>query len=167
LKKLGLDSGTGSDGVLPSRRANNRVNRQAATDSDGCNKVLENWKSFNKTGDAGVPGTDGDIDEDNISATVKTLDTINNSPTLEDDLKGCQKETSRQGTVVLVIVQIRFYVFWCGWFQVTVVEIKITIITITFGITTTTPAPSTTPVVSTVPPSGRNLKKFFQKNLIA
>ena len=56
LKKLGLDSGTGSDGVLPTRRANNRVNRQAATDSDGCNKVLDNWKSFNKTGDAGVPG---------------------------------------------------------------------------------------------------------------
>ena len=56
MKKLGLDSGTGSDGVLPTRRANNRVNRQAATDSDGCNKVLDNWKNFNKTGDAGVPG---------------------------------------------------------------------------------------------------------------
>ena len=39
----------------------------------------------------------------------------------------------------------RFYVFWCGWFQVNIVEIKITIITITFGITSTTTAP---PVVS-------------------
>jgi len=163
MKKLGLDSGTGSDGVLPSRRANNRVNRQAATDSKGCTAVLDNWKKFNSSGNAGVPGTDGPIDEGKIGETVKTLDTINNSPTLEDDLKGCQKETSRQ-TVVLVIVQIRFYVFWCGWFQVNIVEIKITIITITFGITSTTTAP---PVVSTVPPAGRNLKHLFQKNLIA
>jgi len=164
MKKLGLDSGTGSDGVLPSRRANMRVNRQAGSDSDGCNNVLANWKRFNTSGDVGVPGTDGPIDEKNIDATVDTLNTLNNSPTLEDDLKGCQKETARQTTVVLVIVQIRFYVFWCGWFQVTVVEIKITIITITFGITGTTAAP---PVVSTVPPAGRNLKKFFGKNLIA
>ena len=37
----------------------------------------------------------------------------------------------------------RFYVFWCGWFQVQVVEIKITIITISFGIAgpATTAAP--------------------------
>ena len=56
MKKLGLDSGTGSDGVLPSRRANNRVNRQAATDSKGCTAVLDNWKKFNSSGNAGVPG---------------------------------------------------------------------------------------------------------------
>merc|ERR1711915_879481 len=117
---------------------------QATTDSDGCNNVLANWKKFNASGDAGVPGTDGPINETSIDDTVNTLNTLNQSPTLEDDLNGCQKETSRQTTVVLVIVQIRFYVFWCGWFQVTVVEIKITIITITFGITTTTAAPPTT-----------------------
>ena len=122
MKKLGLDSGTGSDGVLPSRRANMRVNRQAGSDGEGCNNVLANWKKFNTSGDAGVPGlnmlafsmdsivlkgTDGPIDEKNIDATVDTLNTLNNSPTLEDDLKGCQQETSRQTTVVLVIVQIR------------------------------------------------------------
>lgn len=56
MKKLGLDSGTGSDGVLPSRRANMRVNRQAGSDSDGCNNVLANWKRFNTSGDVGVPG---------------------------------------------------------------------------------------------------------------
>ena len=95
MKKLGLDSGTGSDGVLPSRRANMRVNRQAATDSAGCTAVLDNWKKFNSSGNAGVPGlilagrnmysillfykgTDGPIDEDKIGETVKTLDTINN-----------------------------------------------------------------------------------------
>ena len=56
MKKLGLDSGTGSGGVLPSRRANMRVNRQAGSDSDGCNNVLANWKKFNTSGDVGVPG---------------------------------------------------------------------------------------------------------------
>ena len=56
MKKLGLDSGTGSDGDLPSRRANMRVNRQAGSDSDGCNNVLANWKRFNTSGDVGVPG---------------------------------------------------------------------------------------------------------------
>ena len=43
-------------------------------------------------------------------------------------------------------MEIRFYVFWCGWFQVFVVEIRITIITATFlpeQITTTTVAPTT------------------------
>merc|ERR1712176_1342057 len=40
MKKLGLDSGTGSDGVLPSRRANMRVNCQAGSDSEGCNNFL-------------------------------------------------------------------------------------------------------------------------------
>ena len=41
------------------------------------------------------------------------------------------------------ILLARFYVFWCGWFQVQVVEIKITIITISFGIAgpATTAAP--------------------------
>merc|ERR1711971_1240608 len=91
MKKLGLDSGTGSDGVLPSRRANMRVNRQAGSDSEGCNNVLANWKKFNTSGDVGVPGTDGPVDEKNIDATVDTLNTLNNSPTLEEDLKGCQK----------------------------------------------------------------------------
>merc|ERR1711971_1018735 len=72
MKKLGLDSGTGSDGVLPSRRANMRVNRQAGSDSEGCNNVLANWKKFNTSGDVGVPGTDGPVDEKNIDATVYT-----------------------------------------------------------------------------------------------
>ena len=40
----------------------------------------------------------------------------------------------------------RFYVFWCGWFQVQVVEIKITIITISFGIAG--PATTAAPVIS-------------------
>ena len=39
---------------------------------------------------------------------------------------------------------IRFYVFWCGWFQINIVEIKITIITVTFGLPSPTSAPTPT-----------------------
>ena len=43
-------------------------------------------------------------------------------------------------------MEIRFYVFWCGWFRVFVVEIRITIITATFfpEVTATTAAPQVT-----------------------
>jgi len=159
MQKLGLTSGPGSDGVLSTNRTNLRVSRQ--TEGEGCKTVLDNWKKFNASGDAGVPGTEGDLDETKINETVETLNTLNTSPSLEADLDSCQKESSRQ-TVTLAIVRIRFYVFWCGWFQVQVVEIKITIITITFGITATTT--TTAAPVTTVAPSGRNLKKMFQKN---
>ena len=53
----------------------------------------------------------------------------------------------RRGGCILLLTDdtllARFYVFWCGWFQVQVVEIKITIITISFGIAgpATTAAP--------------------------
>merc|ERR1712227_1034882 len=159
LKKLGLDTGTGSDGKLPSTSGKIRVIRQS--ESKECTKVLDNWKSFNASGDQGVPSVEGDVNETAIDDTVKTLDTLNNSPTLESDLDSCQKET-RQG-VVIAIIQIRFYVFWCGWFQVTIVEIKITIIVVTFGLPAPSPAP--TPAVTTAGP-GRNLKKLVAKHLL-
>merc|ERR1712227_1036508 len=159
LKKLGLDTGTGSDGKLPSTSGKIRVIRQS--ESKECTKVLDNWKSFNASGDQGVPSVEGDVNETAIDDTVKTLDTLNNSPTLESDLDSCQKET-RQG-VVIAIIQIRFYVFWCGWFQVTIVEIKITIIVVTFGLPAPSPAP--TPAVTTAGP-GRNLKKLVAKRLL-
>merc|ERR1712235_43071 len=159
LKKLGLDTGTGSDGKLPSTSGKIRVIRQS--ESKECTKVLDNWKSFNASGDQGVPSVEGDVNETAIDDTVKTLDTLNNSPTLESDLDSCQKET-RQG-VVIAIIQISFYVFWCGWFQVTIVEIKITIIVVTFGLPAPSPAP--TPAVTTAGP-GRNLKKLVAKHLL-
>ena len=53
LKKLGLDTGTGSDGKLPSTSGKIRVIRQS--ESKECTKVLDNWKSFNASGDQGVP----------------------------------------------------------------------------------------------------------------
>ena len=44
-------------------------------------------------------------------------------------------------------MEIRFYVFWCGWFRVFVVEIRITIITATF--VPAVPAPPPAPPVTT------------------
>merc|ERR1711922_84748 len=78
-----------------------------------------------------------------------------------DDLRSCA--TERQGvTVSITIVKIRITIFWCLWWQVTVVEVKITIITVTFGVTTpappgieTTAAPA--PVVTRDPNAGRKL----------
>ena len=52
MKKLGLDSGPGSDGVLPARKASMRVLRQ--TESAECLKVLDEWKAFNASGDKAV-----------------------------------------------------------------------------------------------------------------
>ena len=49
----------------------------------------------------------------------------------------------------MVIIQIRFFVFWCGWFQVFVVEIRITIITATF-LPEQVASPSTTAAPTTV-----------------
>ena len=34
-----------------------------------------------------------------------------------------------------VIFSLRFYVFWCGWFRMTIVEVRITIIILELGLT--------------------------------
>ena len=52
LKKLGLNTGPGSNGVLPSKKASTRVLRQ--TESAECLKVLNDWKAFNASGDKAV-----------------------------------------------------------------------------------------------------------------
>ena len=83
------------------------------------------------------------------------------SPTLEVDIGSCAKESSRQDvTITLTIVKIRsgitvrilvfildifrFYVFWMGWFQITIVEVKIITLEISFG---SSPSPSPSPVI--------------------
>ena len=72
---------------------------------------------------------------------------------MASDLGECEKESRQSG--VLAIIQIRFFVFWCGWFQVFVVEIRITIIVATFlpeqvANPTTTAAPATVSQISSV-----------------
>jgi len=152
LKKLNLDQGAGSDGDLSRLGSLGRTG-----DGAGCTKVLDNWKKFNSSGDKAVPGVSGGINETEINSTIDALDTLNNSPTLEADLGTCGSGR----TVTVAIVQIRFYVFWCGWFQMQVVEIKITIITISFGIAG--PATTAAPAATTAAPSGRNLKQMFAR----
>jgi len=165
LKKLGLNSGAGSDGKLPTRLTQLRLARMVdsnggrqgnSTDGQGCKDIEAEWKNFNSSGDKAVPGVDGDVDEKETTNTISSLDKLNNRKTLESDLGSCAKEDSRQVTVTLTIVRIRFYVFWCGWFQVTVVEIKITIITISFGLPPS-PSPSPpAPVATSAPGGGRH-----------
>merc|ERR1719318_1196473 len=180
LKKLGLDSGAGSDGKLPTSRLTQLRNARFAegrevrsvgderqTDGDGCKKVEAEWKVFNTSGDKAVPGVDSEPDAAETNKTIASLDRLNNGATLEDDLKSCAKENStRQVTVTLSIVRIRFYVFWCGWFQVTVVEVQIIILEITFGATAPTPSPAPTPAPAPVPtsaPGGRHIVKQIMK----
>ena len=73
------------------------------------------------------------------------------SENIESDLATCQKE-NRQTVTVIAIIEIRFYVFWWGWFQVYIVEIRIAVLT---GDTTTT-ATTTTGSITTA----RGLRRY-------
>ena len=75
LKKLGLDTGPGSDGVLPAKRW--RTVRQAE-EAPECTKILEDWRNFNASADQAVQGVDGDVDEEKTTETINTLDKLNN-----------------------------------------------------------------------------------------
>jgi len=174
LTKLGLNAGAGSDGKLPARTRLTQLrlarladSRQSnSTDGQGCKDIEAEWKNFNTSGDKAVPGVDGDVDSDETTNTISSLDKLNNRASLETDLGSCAKEDARQltVTVTLTIVKIRFYVFWCGWFQVTVVEIKITIITISFGLPSLpSPSPAPAPVATSAPGGGRHIAKQIIK----
>jgi len=139
MSDAGLNTGTGSDGVLSRRHV-----RQVTEDGAACLEILEDWKSFNKSASLAVPGVAADIDEEETTNTINTLNKINNRATLADDLQSCQT-AARQSPAA--IIQIRFYVFWCVWFQNSVVEVRITIIVATFNLspaTTTAAAANTT-----------------------
>ena len=152
--------------------------RQSNEDGQGCTDIVNEWKSFNTSGDKAVPGVGDDVDEKETNNSITSLNKLNNklvsylqlvlvllllhvySPNLETDLGSCAKESSRQDvTITLTIVKIRsditlrivfflslfrFYVFWCGWFQITVVEVKIITLEISFG---PSPSPSPSPVI--------------------
>ena len=77
LKALGLNTGAGSDGKLPgSRLSKTRIARQ--TDGANCTAILDDWKSFNTSGDKAVPSVAGDVDEAETDKTVAALNKINN-----------------------------------------------------------------------------------------
>ena len=72
LKAAGLDTGAGSDGKLPARTA------RQTTDGAACTGILEDWKSFNSSGDKAVPGVGGELDEGETNNTIGTLNKLNN-----------------------------------------------------------------------------------------
>lgn len=167
LKTAGLDTGTGSDGTT-GRFAPTRRTREE--DGDGCKALDTQWASFNTSATKAAESKDSDLDEDAASETTTTLNAINDKTTLVADLQSCKKETrtledGRTITISLTIVKIRVAVFWCLFWQVKVIEVKITILTLTFGAggsnsgTTAavgTVAP-TSPAITTAAPSGRKL----------
>jgi hypothetical protein len=182
LKNLGLDTGTGSDGKgwdgksRMSRLSQLRLARYDAnderngnsTDGPGCTEIEAEWKNFNTSGDKAVPGVKGDVDEVETNNTITSLNNLNNRATLETDLSSCAKEDSRQVSVTFTIVKIRFYIFWCGWFQIFVVEIKVITLEISFGISSPSPSPTPAPTpaptpVATSAPGGRHLAKHLIK----
>ena len=73
LKELGLNEGTGADGVLPTSR-----NLGRTTDGQGCKDVEAEWMNFNSSGSTGVPGVEGELNETAVDNTVSSLDRINN-----------------------------------------------------------------------------------------
>ena len=140
LKKLGLNEGTGSDGAgfdgksrvsrlsqLRMARYDGREDeRQNNEDGQGCTDIVNEWKSFNTSGDKAVPGVGDDVDEKETNNSITSLNKLNNklvfyfqlvlvllllhvySPNLETDLGSCAKESSRQDvTITLTIVKIR------------------------------------------------------------
>ena len=91
MKKLGLDSGAGSDGKLPTSRLTQLRNARFAdgreiradkedrqTDGEGCKKVEAEWKVFNTSGTKAVPSVDSEPDAAETNKTIESLNRLNN-----------------------------------------------------------------------------------------
>jgi len=154
-----LDQGPGADGQAPSSRFMASIRAKRQTDGAGCTSLGDAWSNFNTSATKTATSAAGDLDEAAANETTGILNDINGRSTLEDDLRSCA--TERQGASVSVtIVKIRITIFWCIWWQNTIIEVKITIITVTFGVATPAPpAVETTPttVVTRDPNAGRKL----------
>merc|ERR1712212_1375237 len=157
LKATGLDQGPGADGQAPSSRFMASIRAKRQTDGAGCTSLGDAWSNFNTSATKTATSAAGDLDEAAANETTGILNDINGRSTLEDDLKSCATETRQGVTVSVTIVRIRITLFWCLWWQVTVVEVKITIITVTFGVTTPSVATTPTTVVTRDPNAGRKL----------
>merc|ERR1719341_1404296 len=147
MASAGVASGPGADGTIPSNRIFTRGSRNS---TDGCVELAQLWGQFNSSATQAAGSANGDLDTGAAEATTTILNTINSRATLVADLQSCSNGTTRvarsggrQIETVTIIIQIRFYIFWCGWWRETVITVKITIITATFSIDTTS-ASSTT-----------------------
>jgi len=87
------------------------------------------------------------VDSAKADTVIADLAAISSRSTLAADLESC--EVGRQG-VFIAIIQIRFYVFWCGWWRVFVIEIRITIIITTYQVTAAVTTPYITATTSTM-----------------
>merc|ERR1711934_176405 len=153
LKATGLDKGPGADGQVPARFMTS-IRSKRDTDGAGCTSLGDAWGKFNTSATKTAMSASGDLDEASANETTGILNDINGRSTLEDDLRSCA--TERQG-VTVTIVKIRITLFWCLWWQNTVIEVKITIITVTFNVTPEVEETTPTTVVTRDPNAGRKL----------
>jgi len=159
MSSLGLTAGPGDDGQVPSNSSRvmltkknqailTRQTRQAA--EQGCKELEKLWERFNKSADATAKKFSDKLNTSAAEDTNAILTEIC-ARNLTADLSSCAKETRQiTGTVTIQIVRIRIYIFWCRQWLL-LIELKITIITATFGISSP-PSPSSpapTPPTST------------------
>merc|ERR1719430_1854916 len=147
MTSAGVASGPGADGTIPSSRIFARGSR---TDGAGCVELAQLWGQFNSSANQAAGSANGDLDTEAANATTTILNTINSRTTLVADLQSCPNGTTRvsssggrQIETVTIIIQIRIYIFWMGWWRETVITVKITIITSTFSIETTSASTTT------------------------
>ena len=51
--------------------------RQSNEDGQGCTDIVNEWKSFNTSGDKAVPGVGDDVDEKETNNTITSLNKLN------------------------------------------------------------------------------------------
>ena len=89
LKKLGLNSGTGSDGNLPNKEKTSRLAQLRAarlaggrqnnnTDGQPCKDIEQEWMNFNTSGSKAVPSVSGDVDASETTKAINSLNKLNN-----------------------------------------------------------------------------------------
>merc|ERR1711971_1456882 len=141
MASAGVSSGPGADGTVPSSRTLTGGSRNS-TDGAGCVDLAQQWAQFNTSANQAAGSANGDLDTGAANATTTILNAINSRTTLVADLQSCangsriQSSGGRQIEIVITIIQIRIYIFWCGWWRDTIITVKITIITSTFSIET-------------------------------
>merc|ERR1712181_52115 len=127
MASAGVSSGPGADGTIPSSRTLTGGLRNS-TDGAGCLELAQQWAQFNTSANQAAGSANG---------------------------SRIQSSGGRQIEAVITIIQIRIYIFWCGWWRDTIITVKITIITSTFSIETsaTTSAATTSATTASSAPS--------------
>lgn len=145
MASLNLTAGKGDNGAVPSNTGRLLLTRRVRQAADGqrCNELEKLWEAFNKSADATAQKFSDNLKTTPAENTTNILAAIC-ARNLTADLASCAKE-SRQITVTVTvrIIRIRIYIFWCRQWLL-LIELKITVITVTFGL----PASPTPPTAS-------------------